>query len=840
MNTEAAPVPLQPLLPVGSLTWLGHIGYGLVALALIACLFAIFTAVRQGDQPEQLKRSVTSAKSACWFLFGAFAILITLFVTSQFQFRYVQRHSALDHELKYKVAGVWSGQEGSILLWAVSAAIFLLLSINRSSIYQRWFTVAYAAFLAGVSGILFFESPFFLNPPLSDLSDGFGMSPMLMNYWVVIHPPTIFLGFGSLAILFSFAVAAMVQKDLNSYIPLARPWAILALTLVGVGLCMGGFWAYETLGWGGFWIWDPVENTSFVPWVLLATFIHGIFVQNARNKWHIANLVFAGLPFLAFGYGTFLTRSGFLGDTSVHSFAQMDRSALWILIALVSISFIVFIAMVVRTAIWWKTAGPDPRDSSGLLQREAFFTTGNWLLVFLGCVTGFGMSVPLVQSLLGQQPKIVEEQLYNTITSLAFLPLIVLMAIGPFLTWRSLPLRQILPKFINIFAATIGTVGFVMLWMRWGGQEVDFGPLAVGFPGHAVKPDETTRMLFGAFHVYTAPWVLFLTAICLFALYANLWRMAQIWKVNKTSFGGMLTHFGVIMAMTGLIFSRGLQQKVEGVVHSSKTFEAFGYGVNLKGITTSYTDRNNQVRLEFTKDGQKFTATPGLYFIPNEEGLPSEFVWPYIRSHLLYDIYILARAFEITENGMPDFGGSVPVGLLPGQRAEFNGYVFQYNGLRTEGTPGTFGATFRAPVTVFGPDGESVIEPYIKLLGPGEMERPVIPVGSGMGLMIDRIDAADKTAYFTVKYLSPAYPVQIFYKPLTGLVWWGVSIMTIGGFIAAYGRRKTGPKSKSVPEDNTASLAGPPNPKESGQAEEPQNGQPRDKDPDAPQHPLEV
>ncbi|MDK3156340.1 cytochrome c biogenesis protein CcsA [Kamptonema cortianum] len=250
--------PLLALtLPAGTLTWLGYFGSFAVLAVLVLCLATIIVGLK-GSDSKGLGGVLLLAATAGNFI--AISILATLMLTSQFQFEYVRKHSALDHELHYRLAATWSGQEGSFLLWAVCSSLFVALLYPKVRHYRRWFEVVAAAFLAALAGILAFESPFTLTQAGVDLSDGFGMPPSLMNYWVVIHPPTIFLGFGSLTALFAMSMAAMLHKDHESWVPIIRPLTIVATTLLGLGLCMGGFWAYETLGWGGFWAWDPVET----------------------------------------------------------------------------------------------------------------------------------------------------------------------------------------------------------------------------------------------------------------------------------------------------------------------------------------------------------------------------------------------------------------------------------------------------------------------------------------------------------------------------------------------------------------------------------------------------
>jgi cytochrome c-type biogenesis protein CcmF len=795
MNNLIYAVAQQGLLPVNTLTWVGIFGRILIYLAGILSLASFGAAF---TNREKLAVVAVRLSSAAFGL--AFLSLISLFVTSQFQFKYVQGHSALDHEIQYKVAGTWSGQEGSFLLWAIGSALFVSLAIGKAGLYKRWFAGVSSLFLAALAGILSFESPFVLNAVGTDIHDGFGLPPSLLNYWVVIHPPTIFMGFGCLTALFAWSMAAMLHRDLDSWVDQVRPWALVGLSLTGVGLCMGGFWAYETLGWGGFWAWDPVENTSFVPWVILAVFIHGIIVQKARRKWHLNNVIYCALPFLSFVYGTFLTRSGFLGDTSVHSFANMNRSALWILVALGLASFAAFIAVYIPTAKWWKPQAPAEPTVEGFWTKDKFYGYASWLLISLAIIAAFGMSVPLIQSLKGEKPRVVEESLYNTIVALPFIPIIAIMAIAPFLTWRKEGIRNFTKYFVNLLSATIAVTGFTLLWLKWGGQEVNIGPFVVSFPGVATDPAKTTKFLLN-WAVYTTPWVLSLYALTVFSVLANLTKGVQLFRKNKLSSASMITHVGVILTLVGLIFSRGFEQKIDKIViHESKTLSAFGYDINLEGRTSGFGDRNNKIKLRFSKPGEEFLATPGLYFVPGQDGKPQEFNWPYIHSQLLFDTYVVVRAFTFTDDGAPDFGGSVPTSVLPGQTADFNGYLFTYQGMETEGSPGTFGAKFTTTITVHNAEKETVVKPYVKLLGPGELERPVVDAGNGLGIYVDSINAADKSATFVIKYMTPAYPIEIYYKPLTILVWWGVGIMAFGGTLAAFYRRNKKSQNPESPD----------------------------------------
>ncbi|HWA81993.1 MAG TPA: cytochrome c biogenesis protein CcsA, partial [Fimbriimonadaceae bacterium] len=390
----------------------GQLGAALV-LAGVALFLTSIVSMILGQRAQTLGKWAFAAGCVC--ILGAMASLVSLFLNDQYQFEYVANHSWHDLAGMYKVAAVWSGQQGSFLLWATTSALFGLLAVWRTGPYQRWFVFVYALFLGCLCGILAYETPFSLLNEISagDLHlslvvngihfappNGLGLTPSLQNYWVVVHPPTIFTGFGSLTVPFAFAVSALLTGDAAGWIARVRPWALVSLSILGLGLVMGGLWAYETQGWGGFWAWDPVENVSFVPWLFVVAFVHGIIVQTTRKRWHGTNMLLGGLPFLLFVYGTFLTRSGFLSKFSVHSFAEMNRSALWILMVFLGIMVVGFVAL-------WAMRGPklgrqnDAAFKRDGLNREVGYQFGVLLITGLSAAIAFGMSVPFFVGLFG-------------------------------------------------------------------------------------------------------------------------------------------------------------------------------------------------------------------------------------------------------------------------------------------------------------------------------------------------------------------------------------------------------------------------------------------------------
>jgi cytochrome c-type biogenesis protein CcmF len=758
---------------------LGQFGQGLILAAMGAFLVSAGLCFFQG-------RRNAFGKPAAWLftfgavgLVGAFGALLTLFLNQQYHYRYVFNHLASDHELQYRISGVWAGQEGSFLLWAITSALFGVVAMRYVGHYRRWFTIVYAVFLACISGILAFESPFALMPAIEGqiyaLPEGVGMNPSLLNYWMVIHPPTIFLGFGSLTVMFAWSMAALIQKDLSGWITKVRPWAIISLTLVGLGLCMGGFWAYETLGWGGFWMWDPVENTSFVPWVLTAAFIHGIFVQVARKKWHYGNALLAATPFLAFCYGTFLTRSGFLADVSVHSFAQMDRSALQILTGVIIAGATIFLATW-GVRVWQaRKDNPIPAGKPEKpINREGLYAGAIWLLIFFAVATAFGMSVPFIMALTGQQAAVVEEPLYNRILAFGFVPLIVVMALGPLVSWRGLGFKQLMARINVSLAITIFITGVVAFWTSLerfptNAEDVSEWPFAVNVP--------------------LVPWVLALTGLSVFAIVTNVWRMGELWKRAKPSLGGLITHVGVVATVLGLIFSRGLQQRDELFVMrgSFDNAQELGYAVfALDATDPTFMSRDNRVQFEVTGKYDDFIAEPKLYYTMDSSGELNPTAWPHVERGFLYDVYFTVHPmqFDATEE--------TPFNL--GETRSFENLRITYNGLETSGTPGTEGAAFIADLTVETPEVTRNVRPRFVLAGPEGADRPLARINEAYDIQLSRIDPETRMAHLKIYTNEPIFPVEIYYKPLTGLVWLGVGIMTFGGFWSAVyrwnGRRK--------------------------------------------------
>jgi cytochrome c-type biogenesis protein CcmF len=747
------------------------VGAGLFALAGASWAFS-------KGSPAWAKVGKYSFNAACWSVIGAFASLGLLFATNRFEYEYVFGHADSQSALAYRIAGIWSGQEGSFLLWATASSLFALITVARTGKYRRWYSVAFCFFLGGIASILAFESPFNLNmfngsPVVPE--NGVGLAPSLQNYWVIIHPPTIFLGFGSLTALFALAFSALVEKDYSSWIPIVRPWAIVSTTLVGLGLCMGGFWAYETLGWGGFWMWDPVENVSFVPWCFTIALIHGVIVQATRKKWQMTNLLFGALPFMAFIYGTFLTRSGVLAETSVHSFAEMDRSALKLLLVLLGGTTLGFTGLWAVRAYQGRKQKQVEEGAVGL-RREGFYMLGIAAMLALGVTTLIGMSVPMVLALQGKEVAVVEERLYHQVLPWIFIPIMLLMAVAPFVSWNGMRGRELASRAYTILCITVGLTG-LMLFLTVVTplkQNVDLYP--------------TVTML-GRFQVPGLAWMMVLVGVCVFVIVGNAWRIADLAKRSKLGLAPFFAHVGVAILLAGLIVSRGFEQKDRSFVMEDHPGRLLSYEVRYAGMTLDESDRNNEIKLDVYEAGggrkPLFTATPGLYNVTASDGHVDTMVWPHIEHGPLMDTYISL--------GSPQKNMGQDVTVAFGEAVAVGNMTITYEDVVRNGEMGMEGGSIGALLTIEEGGETRTVSPSISFDASGNFTSHPADIDESSQLALLSMNSDDRSVVLRLQLSTVIYPVEIYHKPMTMLVWLGSGLLTLAGFASAVYRRSTVP-----------------------------------------------
>ena len=332
---------------------IGNIGHFLVALAFCTAIFsavAYFISTNNNDDKTWKKAARYSFWVHALSVTGIFITLFTIIYGHYFEYQYAWQHSSRALPWYYMLSCFWEGQEGSFLLWLFWDAVIGILLIYTVKSWESpvlaivcLTQIVLASMLLGIDvGDIYkigsspfsllrekmaMNAPIFRTPEyLANVTDGRGLNPLLQNYWMVVHPPTLFFGFATSIIPFAFAISGLWTGKYKEWLKPALPWTLVSVMVLGTGIIMGGFWAYESLSFGGYWAWDPVENASLVPWLLLIATVHLMLIYKSTGTSIILTYLFSISSFLLVLYATFLTRSGILGDTSVHSFTDLGLS----------------------------------------------------------------------------------------------------------------------------------------------------------------------------------------------------------------------------------------------------------------------------------------------------------------------------------------------------------------------------------------------------------------------------------------------------------------------------------------------------------------------------------
>lgn len=769
--------------------------YGGIALFAVSILLWALL----GRRPALVRAAAACFFGGCLAVLGSMVCLVALFVGNQFEFQYVFSHGDAATAIYYKVAGVWTAQQGSFLLWACTSAVFGMLAFWSARQYRRWYVISFSAFLGSLCGILAYDSPFNLikdatvNGVVKLPPGGTGMTPALQNYWVVIHPPTIFTGFGSLTVMFALAVAALVSGNVTDWVKIVRPWALVSASILGLGLCMGGMWAYETQGWGGFWGWDPVENVSFVPWLFTVTLIHGIIVQVTKNRWVRTNLLLAGMPFLTFVYGTFLTRSGLLDKLSVHSFAEMQHSSLVVLVVFLILTVLAFFTLFGYRMMQMRKAPEQAKKDEPGFDREGMYRAGMLLISLMAIGIAIGMSWPWFSALTTGTGSAIEEKQYHMVLVWFFIPILLLMGIAPFVGWRKIGAKEIFNRLVSVLSLAAGLTGFALV--------------AIQNPKIGVHMERGTMVAMPFHHrMLLMPWMAVLIFTCIFVVVANTWRVVELFKRSKLGVGGFIAHIGIAVLMAGMVISRGFEQKDSGIViPNGGPTRILGYSIEYdKMKAKSVDDRDGKVLFTVDgPDGQHFTATPGLFYYLGDEGTPKPMVWPYVVKYFAHDFYMAMGDPELYAWDKPLVFKEGETHLVKNEDPNDPGMAVTYKKFVMQGNPGEPGTWFGAQLHINDRGTEYDVMPR-EIIGESGSER-VPQVGRLYRMALMGVNPADRSVTLQLMFATPLYPIVLFYKPMTILVWLGTAIMTLGGLLTAFSRRLPRAKAAQAAEGSQES-----------------------------------
>ena len=525
----------------------GQLGRFFVSLAFASAVVAAiaYYFFIKSDNKSYKKLARISFLTHAGSVLGIVLTLFFLLLSHYFEYDYVWKHSSTELPLKYVFSAFWEGQEGSFILWLFWHAVLGVILLFTAKKWEAPAMIVFAlvqAFLASMIlgiypfGLKIGSSPFVLmrNVPeniglpwtqVSDyllrfpgFMDGTGLNPLLQNYWMTIHPPTLFLGFASTLVPFAFAMAALFNKDYKGWVKPAIPWAYFSVMILGVGILMGGAWAYEALSFGGFWAWDPVENSSLVPWITMVGAAHLLLIVRNRKTGLTSAFFMTIVSFLLVLYSTFLTRSGVLGDSSVHAFVDLGLSGqlLIYLLFFIVISFGMFFFR-------YKSIPKSKKDDE-LSSREFWMFIGSLVLLIASFQIIFSTSIPVINQLFGPEglmpimkdkmaPPLDAIDHYNRFQVPFAIVIALLIAFGQFLNYRQTSSKKFwknisLSIFVGagltalfataydfwqqplylilLFTGIFATVSNIDYWLRIGRGKMNIGGASIAHVGFAL------------------------------------------------------------------------------------------------------------------------------------------------------------------------------------------------------------------------------------------------------------------------------------------------------------------------------------------------------------------
>jgi cytochrome c-type biogenesis protein CcmF len=586
---------------------------------------------------EYLQLARFSFHGAAVTVFMSAALLLYFILTHQFQYSYVWNYSSTDLPLHLLISTFYAGQEGSFHLWALYTAIIGIVLMSYSQ-RRGWETEVMAVFslvFTFLLGMLVVKNPYMyvwetfpkdlvhtgaISNTVENFvwldqakgiwaqfpSEGKGLNPLLQNYWMAIHPQILFAGFTSMSVPFIFAIAGLMRREYQSWIAIAKPWTVFGSAALGMGIILGGYWAYETLGWGGYWGWDPVENSSLIPWLICIASLHTIMSQRKMGTFVRTNFVLSILGFVLVLYSTFLTRSGVLGETSVHSFVDPGMWAYWILlIVMLLFAGIGFGLLIVRM----KEMPKVPVEQS-MFSREFAIFLGASALVIVAVVILVGTSSPIITNILSGKQSAVDIS-YYTKTTLPFgIVIALLMGIGQMLWWQNSHAKSF---FENIRVSLLLTVLFTGSTIYLGVQDIAM--------------------------------IIFIFAAS-FALFVNLIVGFRVMKGSPKYAGGSVAHIGMALMFIGFVTSARYDDKQTVSLEEGKPVEVLNdYKLTYLGYQPIEREQFAfNVKIEKGTDAD--IISPVMYFSKFTEGLVRN---PDILNKLTQDFYIAPLSLETSE-----------------------------------------------------------------------------------------------------------------------------------------------------------------------------------------------
>jgi cytochrome c-type biogenesis protein CcmF len=606
-----------------------NVGYLILVTAMLLTTYGMVVGFVAGNRRNAKLAAAT--ENAVYAVGGlvtlACVILWYGLLTDQFQLSYVWNHSERALPTFYKFAALWGGQAGSLLFWSFILSLFsMVVALTHRN--QHQVLMPYVHAIMHGSKLFFLILLVFAANPFAQVGfvpeDGRGLNPLLQNYWMVLHPVALYLGYVGLAVPFAFGMAALLSKKLDTeWMRSVRRWVLIPWMFLSVGIIMGSNWAYMELGWGGYWAWDPVENASFLPWLTASAFLHSIVIQEQRGILKVWNMVLIWLTYFLVILGTFTTRSGII--ESVHSFARSE----------IGPYFLVFLSIILFGFLWllFKRLPllKDEQSIDSYASREAAFMANNWIFTAIAFATLWGTFFPMFSEIFAGERISVAAPFFNKVNGPLFLILFLLMGAGPLLGWRHTSLAAFRNQFTWPLVATV-VIAVVASFTTVNVYAI-IGLAICGFVTATIVQEYVRGVL--ARRVTNNENALV--------------AMGNLFRRNGRRYGGYLVHLGMVFIAVAVIGNEFYQQTTNVTL-------ARGEGVTLGGYELVYMDlqaSQGPNRIIFATPLMVYNASSGRLLGTVEPhrniyhktpDMPTSEVG--LRSTLAEDVYVVLNGWE--------------------------------------------------------------------------------------------------------------------------------------------------------------------------------------------------
>ncbi|WP_026953098.1 cytochrome c biogenesis protein CcsA [Algoriphagus mannitolivorans] len=823
-------------------TFVGNLGHFMTILAFVSALVTAYAYFQYFRANEIEKASWRRFSRISFYVHAVSTVMIAaslfeIIYNHRYEYFYAYSHSSKALPVHYMISSFWEGQEGAFILWAFWNVVLGVVLINTNKFWEGPVMIVFAlvqAFLVSmILGVVIGDlkigsSPFILlrdatQAPIFELNpnfvpeDGTGLNPLLQNIWMVIHPPTLFLGYASTLVPFAFLMGGLVMKRYSEWIRPALPWAIFSAMILGMGIIMGAYWAYVTLNFGGYWNWDPVENAVYVPWLILVASIHTMITFKKSNTALKTSIVLVILSFILVLYATFLVRSGVLGDASVHSFTDLGLSGQLLIYMLFFLGIAIFLA--VRA---WKHIPTSEKEAS-VYSREFWIFLGAVTLGLMSFQVILPTSIPawnaLVESFGGisnMAPPADQIEFYTKFQLWFAVTIALLTAVGQFFWWQKMDKKALKEALVTPYVISVLFSAAVIVLAK----------------------------------VYDWKYMIIVLA-GMFTIVANSVILFRILK--KSTFklaGGSLAHIGLGMILIGIMFSsgysdvisinmsgltysnswedemnkehvllwinkptqmkdytviyRGRQKKVVGVPEyvPAKFLESTG-NVNEAIAVADFKDyfkkgdkvnlvleENDYFKIDYYQnEALKFSLAPMSQFNESMGGLISS---PDSKIYLNRDLYTYVAAMN--DYADPDWKEDEIYEVSPGQQFHIADFVTYFDGVEVmkeiEGYTLQEGdVAVKAKVRVLDYDVEKLLEPTFIIRNNQIGKLPVIDTELGLRISLENIIPEKNQFVFKVNQYQKDYVVmKAIVKPYINVLWIGTIIMLIGFTVAIFRR----------------------------------------------------